>query len=132
MKNALHAYRNTEKMTLPQDADANSVLLVIMEELIKSIEMFQINIDNKTGNNEKKSRGFSKALSIIYTLQTSLDLEKGGQVAGDLFRLYEFTRIHIIKDMRQGLINRSFDALNSIKEIYQTWVLVNSPEASNG
>jgi flagellar protein FliS len=132
MKNALYAYRNTEKMTLPQDADANSVLLVIMEELIKSIEMFQINIDNKTGNNEKKSRGFSKALSIIYTLQTSLDLEKGGQVAGDLFRLYEFARIHIIKDMRQGLINRSFDALNSIKEIYHTWVLVNSPEASNG
>ena len=132
MKNALHAYRNTEKMTLPQDADANSVLLVIMEELIKSIEMFQINIDNKTGNNEKKSRGFSKALSIIYTLQTSLDLEKGGQVAGDLFRLYEFARIHIIKDMRQGLINRSFDALNSIKEIYHTWVLVNSPETSNG
>ena len=132
MKNALYAYRNTEKMTLPQDADANSVLLVIMEELIKSIEMFQINIDNKTGNNEKKSRGFSKALSIIYTLQTSLDLEKGGQVAGDLFRLYEFARIHIIKDMRQGLINRSFDALNSIKEIYHTWVLVNSPKASNG
>ena len=132
MKNALHAYRNTEKMTLPQDADANSVLLVIMEELIKSIEMFQINIDNRTGNNEKKSRGFSKALSIIYTLQTSLDLEKGGQVAGDLFRLYEFARIHIIKDMRQGLISRSFDALNAIKEIYHTWVLVNSPETSNG
>ena len=132
MKNALYAYRNTEKMTLPQDADANSVLLVIMEELIKSIEMFQINIDNKTGNNEKKSRGFSKALSIIYTLQTSLDLEKGGQVAGDLFRLYEFARIHIIKDMRKGLIDRSSDALNSIKEIYQTWVLVNSAEASDG
>ena len=54
MKNALHAYRNTEKMTLPQDADANSVLLVIMEELIKSIEMFQKNIDNKIGNNDKK------------------------------------------------------------------------------
>ena len=87
MKNALFAYRNTEKMTLPQDADANSILLVVMEELVKSIEMFQTNIDNKLGNNEKKSRGFSKALSIIYTLQTSLDLEKGGLVAGDLFRL---------------------------------------------
>ena len=47
MKNALHAYQNTEKMTLPQDADANSVLLVVMEELVKSIEMFQNNIDNK-------------------------------------------------------------------------------------
>jgi flagellar protein FliS len=132
MKNALHAYKNTEKMTLPQDADANSVLLVIMEELVKSIEMFQANIDNKTGNNEKKSRGFSKALSIIYTLQTSLDLEKGGPIAGDLFRLYEYARIHIIKDMRKGLIEKSADALNSLKEIYSTWVIVNGSEVSNG
>jgi flagellar protein FliS len=132
MKNALFAYKNTEKMTLNEDATANSVLLVIMEELIKCIEMFQTNIDNKTGNNDKKSRGFSKSLSIIFTLQTSLDLENGGPVAGDLFRLYEFARIHIIKDMRQGLINRSADALSSIKEIYETWVIVNATETSNG
>ncbi len=132
MKNALHAYKNTEKMTLPQDADANSVLLVVMEELIKSMEMFQKNIDNKKGNNEKKSRGFSKALSIIYTLQTSLDLEKGGIIAGDLFRLYEFARIHIIKDMRTGLVNRSAEALLSIKEIYDTWFHVSNAETANG
>ena len=132
MKNALHAYQNTQKMSLPQDADANSVLIVVMEELVKSIEMFQNTIDNKLGNNEKKSRGFSKALSIIYTLQTSLDLEKGGPIAGDLFRLYEFARIHIIKDMRMGLISRSAEALNSLREIYETWVLVNAPEISNG
>tara|TARA_A100001011_G_C13752466_1_gene611818 strand:+ start:181 stop:579 length:399 start_codon:yes stop_codon:yes gene_type:complete len=132
MRNALNAYQNTEKMTLTKDADANSVLLVVMEELVKSIEMFQINIDNKHGNNEKKSRGFSKALSIIYTLQTSLDLEKGGPIAGDLFRLYEFARVHIIKDMRTGLINRSAEALLSLKEIYNTWLAVNTSEKSNG
>ena len=132
MKNALNAYKNTDKMTLPKDADANSVLVVVMEELVKAIEMFQSNIDNKTGNNEKKSRGFSKALSIIYTLQTSLDLENGGAVAGDLFRLYEFARVHIIKDMRIGLIKRSAEALAAIKEIYNTWELVNASEKSYG
>ena len=132
MKNALYAYQKTEKITLPKDADANSVLLVVMEELVKAIEMFQLNIDNKSGNNEKKSRGFSKALSIIYTLQTSLDLERGGPIAGDLFQLYEFTRIHIIKDMRMGLVNRSAEAVKSLKEIYNTWLIVNTPETQNG
>ncbi len=132
MKNALFAYKNTEKMTLTEDASANSVLLVIMEELIKCIEMFQTNIDNRTGNNEKKSRGFSKSLSIIYTLQSSLDLEKGGAVAGDLFRLYEFARIHIIRDMRKGLVQRSEEALKSLREIYETWLLVNETESANG
>ena len=132
MKNALYAYKKTEKMIVPENATANTVLLVIMEELIKCIEMFQANIDNRTGNNEKKSRGFSKALSIIYTLQTSLDLEKGGAVAEDLFVLYEFSRIHIIKDMRAGIIMRSKEALKSLREIYDTWTTVNATEKSNG
>jgi len=132
MKNALFAYKNTDKIMLREDASANTVLLVIMEELIKCIEMFQTNISNSSGNNEKKSRGFSKALSIIYTLQSSLDLEKGGPVAGDLFRLYEFSRIHIIRDMRKGMVQRSEEALKSLKEIYQTWVIVNESEISNG
>ncbi len=132
MKNALHAYKNTDRMMLTENATANSVLLVIMEELIKCIEMFQSNIDNKTGNNEKKSKGFSKALSIIYTLQSSLDLEKGGAVAEDLFVLYEFSRIHIIKDMRTGIVARSKEALKSLKEIYDTWAAVNAAEKSNG
>ena len=60
MKNALYAYKKTEKMIVPENATANMVLLVIMEELIKCIEMFQANIDNRTGNNEKKSRGFKR------------------------------------------------------------------------
>ena len=74
----------------------------------------------------------AQAWDDIYTLQTSLDLEKGGPIAGDLFRLYEFARVHIIRDMRTGLINRSSEALNSIKEIYDTWLIVNAPETSNG
>ena len=132
MKNALFAYQNTEKMKISDDASANSILLVIMEELCKSIKMFHANIDNKMGNHEKKSRGFSRSLSIIYTLQSSLDLEKGGPIAGDLFRLYEFCRIHIIQDLRNAKIGRSLEALNSLTEIYDTWLLTNESEKSNG
>ena len=64
MKNALFAYKNTERMKINEDASANSILLVIMDELCKAIQMIHANIDNKTGNNEKKSRGFSRSLSI--------------------------------------------------------------------
>ena len=34
--------------------------------------------------------------------------------------------------MRAGLVNRSADALSSIKEIYDTWVIVKKAETSNG
>ena len=132
MKNALFAYKNTDRMKTTEDSSANSILLVIMEELCKSIQMFHANIDNKTGDNERKSRGFSRSLSIIYTLQSSLDLEKGGPIAADLFRLYEFCRINIIQDLRNGKIGRSLDALNSLTEIFNTWQLTNESGKNNG
>ena len=131
MKNALFAYQNTEKMSLTKESSANAVLIVIMEELIKCVQIFHSNIDIKTGNMEKKSRGFSKALSIIFALQSSLDLEKGGQIASDLFRLYEYTRIHLIKDMRRGIAMKSNNALLSLQEIHLTWCTVANQKDSN-
>ena len=54
-------------------------------------------------------------------LQSSLDLDKGGQVAFDLFRLYEFLRLNLIKDLRKGSVDKSFNALSSIIEIKDSW-----------
>jgi len=126
MNKALFAYKNAEKMSLPRESSASEVLVLIMDELIKCVKTFITNISIKTGNMESKSKGFSKALSIIYTLQSSLDLEKGGLIASDLFKLYEFTRINLIKDMRNGVIGKSDIALSSLREINNTWHEVNT------
>jgi flagellar protein FliS len=126
MNKALFAYKNAEKMSLSKDASAGEVLVLIMDELIKCVKSFTLNIDLKTGSIEKKSKGFSKALTIIYTLQSSLDLEKGGLIAEDLFKLYEYTRIHLIKDMRNGFIGKTATALTSLQQICDTWQDVNS------
>ncbi len=125
MNKALFAYKNAEKMSLPRESSASEVLVLIMDELIKCVKTFIKNINVKTGNMDSKSKGFSKALSIIYTLQSSLDLEKGGLIASDLFKLYEFTRINLIKDMRTGIVGKSDLALSSLKEINNTWHEVN-------
>ena len=59
-------------------------------------------------------------------LQSSLDLEKGGQLASDLFRVYEFLRIHLIKDLRNGSVDKRSIALNSILDIKSAWLKVTS------
>ena len=38
-----------------------------------------------------------------------------------LFRLYEFLRLNLIKDLKNGAINKSLIALNSIIEIKDSW-----------
>ena len=39
---------------------------------------------------DSKTKNFTKALTIIYTLQTNLDFEKELKLSTDLFKFYEF------------------------------------------
>ena len=41
---------------------------------------------------EQKDAFFEKSLTSIYFLQKCLDFEAGGELAKNLFRVYEFTR----------------------------------------
>ena len=44
----------------------------------------------------------SRSLTIIYALQSSLDFEQGGEIAENLFRLYEYAREQILIDHKSG------------------------------
>ena len=54
------------------------------------------NIDVSKADLDLRSKHFSRALTIIYSLQSSLDFEKGGEIAENLFQTYEFARQMII------------------------------------
>ena len=65
--------------------------MIVVSELTKK---------NKVEDNErvKKNSNFSRASHIIYTLQTSLDFDRGGEIAIQLFQVYEFCRKQLIKE----------------------------------
>ena len=44
-----------------------------------------------------RQKNFTKALTIIYTLQTNLDFEKELKLSTDLFKFYEFCRKKLIE-----------------------------------
>ena len=115
------AYRKTDMFGATEAKDPQTVVILVMDELIKAVKAFHKNISTATGDLANRSKNFSRALSVVYMLQSSLDLEHGGTIANDLFRLYEFLRIHLIKDLRAGAINKSLTALASIIDIKDTW-----------
>ena len=121
LKEVAKAYKKTEMFGAVEAKDPETVVVLVMEELIKSVKLFHSNISLKTGDLFKRSKNFSRAVSVIYMLQSSLDLDKGGQVAYDLFRLYEFLRLNLIKDLRSGTVSKSLIALSSIIEIKDSW-----------
>ena len=123
MKNkfaALH-YKKTEKIDVTSAKDAQSILIKCYDELLKSIKSFQENIVPNNFNFQRKSNSFSKALTIIYTLQSSIDFEKDLSIAKNLFQIYEFTRLALINEFKSCKVEKSLLAANALQEIRDTW-----------
>ena len=118
--NAATQYKNTDQMEISQP-DANSILIKCYDELIKSVKIFQKNIVPNTENFRKKSSSFSRALTILYSLQSSVDFEKDINIAKSLFQVYEYTRISLIEEFKSCKVNKSINALTALVEIRDSW-----------
>ena len=70
---------------------------------------------------DTKSTSFAKSLTIIYSLQTSLDFEKGGEISNNLFRIYEYSRQQLISDLKSGKPKGVTNAIAIITEIADAW-----------
>ena len=120
--NITQAYQNAERHALEETNDPHLIVMTMLDALVKSMQIFVDNIDLKNGGNaEMKSKHFSRAISIIYALQSSLDFEKGGDIANNLFQLYEYGRIKLIEDLGQGISNGSPRAIEAIVSIRDAW-----------
>ena len=120
-KKMTDAYQTTERNALVETEDPHQLILVMFDALIKSIDIYIENIDVKEADLELRSKHFSRALTIIYSLQSSLDFEKGGEIADNLFQTYEFARqmiIGSIKDMDETGPKRALALLVDIREAW--------------
>ena len=122
--NAALEYRNTDQIRVVKPDDANSILLKCYDELINSVKSFHENIIPSSDTYRKKSSCFSRALTIIYSLQSSIDFEKDLGVANSLFQIYEYTRVALIEEFKSCKIGKSQNALTALIEIRDSWKLI--------
>ena len=121
---AAREYKNTDQISIVKPDDANSVLLKCFDELINSVKSFHDNIVPSASNFRKKSSSFSRALTIIYSLQSSIDFEKDLNIAKSLFQIYEYTRVALIEEFKSCTIGKSQNALTALSEIRNSWALI--------
>ena len=120
--NITQAYQNAERQALEETNDPHLIIMTMLDALVKSMQIFVYNIDLKKGSNaEMKSKHFSRAISIIYALQSSLDFEKGGDIANNLFQLYEYGRVKLIEDLGKGVADSTPQAIEVIASIRDAW-----------
>ena len=116
------AYEDIERQALTDADDPHLVVSVLFKELLRSMDLFVQNMDIKNGGDlDTKSKHFARSLTIIYGLQSSLDFEKGGPIAENLFQLYEFARQKMIDDLGKGKAEETPLAINLLTEIKSAW-----------
>ena len=114
-------YKNTDTIQAPQTDDPRALLIKIFDELLNSIRVFHKNIVPDPDSFRRKSSSFSKALTILYTLQGSIDFEKDLGIAKSLFQIYEYTRVSLIEEFKSCKIIKSDKALTALVEIRDSW-----------
>ena len=116
------AYDDIERQALTEADDPLLVDSALFKELLRSMDLFVQKMDIKNGGDlDTKSKHFARSLTIIYGLQSSLDFEKGGPIAENLFQLYEFARQKMIDDLGKGKAEETPLAINLLTEIKSAW-----------
>jgi flagellar protein FliS len=121
MKKMMHAYTNSDREAVAESNDPVAIVALLFDELIRNMQEFtRLNADT-TKNIEARSKHFSKSLSIIYALQSSLNFEEGGEISNNLFRLYEYSRQQMLQDWKEKTTNRTEHAITILDDIRNAW-----------
>jgi len=102
-----------ESATKPYD-----VVFATLKELSRALGVLAA---AKESNRALPADHLNRALTAIYILQSSLDFELGGEIANDLFQLYEFARFHVLKAWRDEEDARLREAADALADILEAW-----------
>ena len=99
----------------------HKIIEEVLRDLKKNMETLAYSIDNEPVISSIKSNSFSKCLTAIYILQSSLNFEEGKEIAENLFRIYEFCKDSVMKGFTKKDSKIIYDSIPPIEEILDGW-----------
>jgi flagellar secretion chaperone FliS len=113
--NGIQSYRKTDIFT----SDPARLVIMCYEGAIDSLKLAKEKIKEK--DYETKAKAIIKAQDIIDELLCSLDFEKGGVIAANLSRLYNY----MLRRILHGDVNKDTAAIDEVigmlRELLSAW-----------
>lgn len=125
MAMALNRYRATEAIAREDAASPYEVVQVTLRELTRSLNTL---VAQQEQGIAFSAQHLNRSITAIYILQSSLDFEIGGELANDLFQLYEFARFHVLKAWRDEEDPRLAEAAQAMADILSAWNEMPKPD----
>ncbi len=85
-QSSVHAYRQTRVKTASQ----GRLIVMLYDEAIRQIDIAVKHMDSGTKQLDLINNAVVKTQDIVTELMVSLDMDQGGEIAQNLFRLYMF------------------------------------------
>ena len=89
---AISAYTNIKNQTLSTEDVGYNVVSTALHKLETNLHIL-----SSANNTKERAKAYEHTLLTIYFLQKSLNFSGEGDLAKNLFRLYEFCRITVLK-----------------------------------
>ena len=135
MKNNSNILNVYKKVIKSGDLQKNphEIVKLVLGELSRTMQMIIDDIERKKNFvvddaspdiviiQKAISKNVSRSLTTIYSLQTSLDFDKGGKIATGLFQIYEYCRLQIIKGFSNSINTGIIKARKALDQILSAW-----------
>ena len=118
---SIKQYLSNEIAAKTTSLDPHKIIEEILRDLKKNMETLAYSLDNEPVISSIKSQSFSKSLTAIYILQSSLNFDEGKEIAENLYRIYEFCKERIMKGFTKRDSKVIYDAIPPIDEILDGW-----------
>ena len=118
---SMKQYINDDISAKTSNLNPHKIIEEVLKDLKKNMETLAYSIDNEPVISSIKSQSFSKSLTAIYILQSSLNFDEGKDIAENLYRIYEFCKDGIMKGFTKRNSKFIYDAIPPIEEILDGW-----------
>ena len=118
---SMKQYINDEISAKTSRLNPHKIIEEVLIDLKKNMETLAYSLDHEPVVSSIKSNSFSKSLTAIYILQSSLNFDEGKEIAENLYNIYEFCKDGIMKGFTKRDSKLVYDAIPPIDEILDGW-----------
>ena len=112
-------YSQVSLQTEVMEADPHKLIQLLLEGALTRLSMAKTFIEQQ--NYEAKNEKIGRAIDIVCALQESLDHEKGGDVSGNLERLYDYMSRRLFDANRLNDVDIINEVMSLLVEVKAGW-----------
>ena len=127
----MSAYSQAERNALAESDDPHAMIVVLFDELLRRMRSFVSNMDGDENAIKVRNESYARSLAILHALQACLDFENGGEIADNLFKLYEYSRYQLLEAFRTGDASKMSSSIHVINELRTVWCEISDADSSD-